>query len=197
MSEPVSKTEQGSKAASGSKSNADLTLAVGALVVYGSYGIGTILRRHKDNSDGTTGEMVVIEFANGLSVTLPVDRASACLRPLSGKTEVAAVAKTLRAKGITEDDSWQRRTKTAKGKLVAGDAVALAEIVRNAFRRDGQATPSGGTIKLSAYERELYLEARQLLAAELGISKGVDEQAADAWIGEQLEQDRESTAALV
>ena len=195
MTEPVSR--QSSQGAPVSKSNTDLTLAVGALVVYGSYGIGTILRRHKENSDGTTGEMVVIEFANGLSVTLPVDRASACLRPLSGKTEVAAVAKTLRAKGVTEDDSWQRRTKTAKGKLVAGDAVALAEIVRNAFRRDGQATPSGGVIKLSAYERELYLEARQLLAAELGISKGVDEQAADAWIGEQLEQDRESTPALV
>lgn len=180
-----------------SESKADLTLAVGALVVYGSYGIGTILRRHQNKSKGAVDDMVVIEFANGLSVTLPVDRASACLRPLSGKSEVAAVAKTLRAKGSAEDDSWQRRTKTAKGKLVAGDAVALAEIVRNAFRRDGQTTPSGGTIKLSAYERELYLEARQLLAAELGISKGVDEQAADAWIGEQLAQVRNSTPALV
>jgi RNA polymerase-interacting CarD/CdnL/TRCF family regulator len=122
-------------------------------------------------------------------VTLPVDRASAYLRPLAGESEVAAVAKTLRATGAAEDDSWQRRTKAAKGKLVAGDAVALAEIVRNAVRRDGQATPGGGTIRLSAYERELYLEARQLLAAELGISRGVDEVAADAWIEDQLTRD--------
>jgi RNA polymerase-interacting CarD/CdnL/TRCF family regulator len=180
-----------------SESKTDLKLAVGALVVYGSYGIGTILSRKKNSTAAASGEMVVIEFANGLSVTLPVDRAAECLRPLAGKSEVAAVAKTLRAKGVTEDDSWQRRTKTAKGKLVAGDAVALAEIVRNAFRRDGQTSPSGSTIKLSAYERELYLEARQLLAAELGISKGVDEKAADKWIGEQLSQDRDSTPALV
>jgi RNA polymerase-interacting CarD/CdnL/TRCF family regulator len=164
-------------------------LAVGALVVYGSYGIGTVLRRQRSGGGKAGSDAVVIEFAKGLCVTLPVDRASAYLRPLAGKSEVAAVARTLRAKGVTEDDSWQRRTKSAKGKLVAGDAVALAEIVRNAVRRDGQATAGGGTIRLSAYERELYLEARQLLAAELGISRGVDEVAADAWIEDQLTRD--------
>jgi RNA polymerase-interacting CarD/CdnL/TRCF family regulator len=165
-------------------------LAVGALVVYGSYGIGTVLRRQRSGGGKAGSDTVVIEFAKGLCVTLPVDRASAYLRPLAGKSEVAAVARTLRAKGVSEDDdSWQRRTKSAKGKLVAGDAVALAEIVRNAVRRDGQATPGGGTIRLSAYERELYLEARQLLAAELGISRGVDEVAADAWIEDQLTRD--------
>jgi RNA polymerase-interacting CarD/CdnL/TRCF family regulator len=174
----------------------DLTLAVGTLVVYGSYGIGRITDRRRRGRGPTPRETVVIEFAKSLSVTLPLERASACLRRPAGEAELTSVRNTLRSKESPDEDSWQRRTKAARSKIVTGDAVALAEVVRNAARRDGRATPGGGPGRLSAYERELYLEARQLLAAELGLSRGVDQAAAEAWIDDQLTHDGEGTPAV-
>ena len=44
--------------------------------------------------------------------------------------------------------------------------------------------PSGA---LSTQERALYLKARRLLAAELGVATATDEAQADAWIEGQLE----------
>ena len=165
---------------------ADQTLAVGAAVVYGSYGIGRVTHRTSTRSGSSTSEMVVIEFASGLSVTMPFERASACLRPLSGDSEVALVQKTLRSHDSGDEDTWQNRTRSARSKIVAGDLVALAEVVRNAARREGQPTPGGGTVRLSTHERELSVQARHLLATELAISQGTNEAAADEWIEQQL-----------
>ncbi len=169
---------------------APLRLSVGALVVYGSHGIGTISQMGGAGSRGQRADVVVIDFPKGLSVTLPLERAASCLRPLSGTSELVSVRNTLRAEGAAEEESWQKRTKAARSKLFSGDAVALAEVVRNAVRQESRPTPGGGTMRLSVHERELYLEARQLLAAEVGLSRGVDEAAAHAWIDDQLSYGR-------
>jgi hypothetical protein len=41
---------------------------------------------------------------------------------------------------------------------------------------------------LSQTERQLYVDARRLLADEIGATLGVDSPSADAWIGDQLVQ---------
>ena len=67
-------------------------------------------------------------------------------------------------------------------KIAAGEPVGLAEVVRDAVVRQRR-SPSGA---LSMYERELYLKARRLLAAELGAATATDEAQAEAWIDGQL-----------
>jgi CarD family transcriptional regulator len=171
-------------------------LTVGTLVVYGSYGIGTISDRLQRGSGSNRREIVVIEFPKSLLVTLPLDRAVECLRPLAGKAQVALVQSTLRSRESIDDESWQRRTKLARSKIVTGDAVALAEVIRDAARRDGRPTSAGGVVRLSAFERELYLEARQLLAAELSIARATDHATADAWIDDQLGFENGAALAL-
>jgi RNA polymerase-interacting CarD/CdnL/TRCF family regulator len=161
-----------------------LDLAVGDHVVYGSYGVGRVLLRRAGGTRRNRVEIVVLEFQGGLSVTLPLERAAVCLRPLSGEVELAAVQATLRSEGSEAEPSWQARTKAAKAKVVLGSAVALAEVIRDATRRERP--PSARGENLSSYERELYLQARRLLAAEIGLSRGIDESQADAWIGVQL-----------
>ena len=160
----------------------ELDLRVGALVVYGEHGVGRVTRRSDGGSGG--GGTVVVEFASDLSVTLPIDRAVLCLRSLANAVELARVEDALRSRDAVVEKSWQVRTKTTRTKIAAGEAVGLAEVVRDAVGRERQLAAGSG---LSSYERELYLKARRLLAAELGVATGTDETQAEAWIEVQLD----------
>src|SRR2546425_185956 len=66
-------------------------------------------------------------------------------------------------------------------KLASGDLLALAEIVRDGIRHAAQAKKSAAP-KLSESEQRLYLQARELLAREIGSARGLDQFEADAWI---------------
>ncbi|HEV8235128.1 MAG TPA: CarD family transcriptional regulator [Gemmatimonadaceae bacterium] len=156
----------------------ELSLAVDDVVVYASHGVGRVVIRREQS--------VVVEFANsGLSVILPIERALACMRPVSSEAEIASIGQTL---GGTADvhSNWQRRLKATRAKVTGGEAVGLAEVIRDASRRDERASARNEPGKLSLTERQLYLKARQLLADEIGASRDVDPACADKWIGEQI-----------
>jgi RNA polymerase-interacting CarD/CdnL/TRCF family regulator len=159
----------------------ELRLVVDDLVVYASYGVGRVAIRQS--------ETVVLEFAEaGLSVTLPIERAIECVRPVSTEVEIAGLARTLGGADAVSQENWQGRLTATRGKVTGGEAVGLAEVVRDGSRRDERAAARRGPGMLSLTERQLYLKARKLLADEIGASRGVDPSAADAWIGGQLAQ---------
>ena len=102
--------------------------------------------------------------------------------------ELARVEETLRRPRPADENgagekSWLVRATSTRTKIAAGEAVGLAEVVRDAVARQRRA--SSGT--LSTQERAFYLKARRLLAAELGVATATDEAQADAWIEDQLE----------
>jgi RNA polymerase-interacting CarD/CdnL/TRCF family regulator len=170
----------------------ELRFAVGDLVVFASHGIGRVADRSK--------RTVVLEFAErGLSVTLPIERAAECVRAVSTEVEIASIGRTLGEADEGSAENWQRRLKTTRSKVTVGEAAGLAEVVRDASRRDERATARKEPGKLSLTERQLYLKARQLLADEIGASRGVDPSEADAWIGDQIagEREREPARELV
>ena len=170
----------------------ELRFAVGDLVVYASHGIGRVADRSR--------RTVVLEFAErGLSVTLPIERAAECVRAVSTEVEIASIGRTLGEADEGSGENWQRRLKTTRSKVTVGEAAGLAEVVRDASRRDVRATARKEPGKLSLTERHLYLKARQLLADEIGASRGVDPSEADAWIGDQIagEREREPARELV
>jgi RNA polymerase-interacting CarD/CdnL/TRCF family regulator len=107
------------------------------------------------------------------------------MRPVSSEAEIASIGQTL---GGTADvhSNWQRRLKATRAKVTGGEAVGLAEVIRDASRRDERASALNEPGKLSVTERQLYLKARQLLADEIGASRDVDPACADKWIGEQI-----------
>jgi CarD family transcriptional regulator len=162
------------------------TLAVGDLVVYASHGVGRVVTREERTAHGRRQEVVVIEFAGGLSVSLPTDRVLQYVRPISTEDEITNVGRMLGEMDTVSEESWQRRLKATKGKVTGGDASGLAEVVRDACRREERSLARNQSGKLSLTERQLYLKARQLLADEIGVSRGVDPLEADAWIGEQI-----------
>lgn len=135
---------------------------------------------------GVEQEVVVLELAEGLSVTLPLERARSSLRPLVTEAGLRRVRETLREECALSDEIWAKRLKQVQEKLRSGDPEELAEIVRDGVRRDQGQTASGAKTKLSSSERALFVKARALLSGEIGLARGLDEVQANAWIDEQL-----------
>lgn len=166
--------------ASGRDARAALRLAVGDLVVYASHGIGRVESRegHRGN-----GELLVLVFENGLKVTLPLDRAQSTLRSLSGEPELEEVQRTLGCDAPSETlEHWSRRHRNAQAKLVGGSVSGLAEIVRDGVHRE-RARVEAGTAPIRS---QLYRDARKLLVAEVAAARGIEPDAADAWIVQQI-----------
>jgi RNA polymerase-interacting CarD/CdnL/TRCF family regulator len=157
-------------------------LTVGQVVVYGGYGPGRVVVREERGSGEAGREVIVLEFAGTLTVTLPIALARESLRPLANKREIASVQRTLRAPAPAIELVWLKRQKGTRAKLAAGEAVGLAEVVSDGARR--QESDAG---RLSVSERELYLKARRLLADEIGLVCGLEPSDAENWIADQLE----------
>lgn len=165
--------------ASGDRAQDALRLTVGDLVVYASHGIGRVESRehHLDS-----GEMLVLVFENGLKVTLPLERARNALRSLSGEPELEEVQRTLASNSPPAPEHWSRRHRNSQAKLVGGTVSGLAEIVRDGAHRERERA-KGGTAPI---RNQLYRAARKLLVAEVATARGIESDAADAWIAQQI-----------
>ena len=161
-------------------------LAVGDVVVYPAHGAGRVAAREKRVVLGAEQEVVVLELGDGLSVTLPMQRARELLRPLVSEAGLSRVQETLREDGAPSGDVWVKRLKQVQAKLRGGDPLELAEIVRDGARRERTLTANGTNSKLSISEKGLCVKARQRLSGEIGLARGLDRAEVDAWIDEQL-----------
>jgi len=161
-------------------------LTVGDVVVYAPYGVGRIVAREKGVIVGGDQEIIVLELAHGLTVTLPLERAIRQLRPPLDAADMRRVQQTLREAGTQGSDVWVKRRKEAQAKLKGGDPVELAEVVRDGAERVRALAARPSKPRLAPGDRNLYLRARRLLSEEISAVRGVEEADADTWIEEQL-----------
>lgn len=164
-----------------------LNLAVGDVVVYGAHGAGIVAAREMRSVNGDDQAVVVIALAGSLSVQLPLALARAQLRALVDETGIATIRKVLRDSPPVSGDSWLKRSRAAQGKL--GDAIGLAEVVRDGSVRDAASLRGSGS-RLAPSERELVRRARALLTAEIALARDVPIGDAEAWIDRQLAPSR-------
>ena len=158
-----------------------MEFAVGDLVVYGGHGPGRVVARKAHRRDDPHPELVVLELAAALTVTLPLSRARETLRPLSNEREMTSVQRTLRTPPPPSELVWLKRHKATRAKLAAGEAVGLAEVISDGARRN-----DANNARLSVSERELYLKAHRLLADEISLARGIHTSQAEDWIADQL-----------
>jgi RNA polymerase-interacting CarD/CdnL/TRCF family regulator len=154
-------------------------LAVGDVVVYASHGIGRIESTH--DAEGMEPAKIIFLLESGLRVTLRLAQARDALRSLSGERELEDVRLTLRADVAPSGEPWARRRRFAQEKLAAGEIRGLAEIVRDGLQRERLTTASRKPIA-----NELFRQARRLLTAEIAQCRGIEPEAADAWILRQV-----------
>ena len=161
-------------------------LAVGVAVVYPAHGVGRVVARERRMVQGAMREVLVLELADGLSVTLPIERARVLLRPLLSEADLGRVQETLHEDQAPCEDVWLKRRKDTQTKLAGGDPLGLAEVVRDGALRERALLAKHNGSQLSPGERDLYLKARRLLSGEIGLAHGLGPVEADAWIEEQL-----------
>src|SRR5689334_18718919 len=164
-----------------------LGLAVGDVVVYASHGIGRIEARRPGGGGGP--ETVALLFESGLRVTLPLARALDALRPLSSELGLEDVRRTLRAEASSPVGPWSRRHRVTRDKVAAGQATALAEVVRDGLQREQRLAAGASGRTTAPSDRQLYVQARTLLAAEVALCRGVGLAEADAWIVDQVAEE--------
>jgi CarD family transcriptional regulator len=157
------------------------------MVVYRSHGAGRITARRKPSGTVET-ETVEIELADGLTVTLPVERAQEQLRPLASESDLRRVQETLREPHVPSGDSWPKRQGEALKKLTQGESVELAELIRDGAQSERARSGKGAYSQLPTRERELSAKARELLGTEIALARGIHPTEADAWIDEQIAQ---------
>ena len=161
-------------------------LAVGDAVVYAAYGVGLVAARERRLVLGVEQDVVVLELAGGLSVTLPVARAREQLRLPVSEAGIRRLQQTLRDGGEPSREVWLKRKRETEAKLTGGDPLKLAEVVRDGLRRKQLLRAEKRNARLSPGENDVYEKARQLLVGEIGVACGFDPAEADAWIDEQV-----------
>ncbi len=156
------------------------------MVVYSSYGIGRVAAREQQLVLGAEQEIVVLELADGLTVSLPIEQARDQLRALASEAEIRQVRETLREELAESDRPWLSRRRDARAKLTGGDPLGLAELVRDGASRERSLIAKGTKTQLPPGERGVFVKARQLLSTEIAQVRGLGTTEADEWIDQQL-----------
>jgi RNA polymerase-interacting CarD/CdnL/TRCF family regulator len=97
------------------------------------------------------------------------------------------VKSTLRATSTDVAEPWTRRHRRTREKVLSGRVAELAEVVRDGLQREQKRAVTGGGTPAPS-DRQLYLQARALLTAEIALCRGIEPAEAEAWIVDQVSQ---------
>jgi CarD family transcriptional regulator len=155
----------------------------GDKVVYPHHGAGVVLKKQtKDIMDVKREYLTIKILHNELTVMVPCENAGlAGLRRVIDEDDVKKVI------GVLTDDvsdmpkNWNRRFKYNREKIKTGNVFELAEVVRNLAIRELEKGLSTG-------EKQMYTRAKKILASEFMYALDKDEEEAEEYLDELLEE---------
>ena len=156
---------------------------VGDKVVYPHHGAGTVVKREKREVLGEKREYLTIKILhNDMTVNVPAENAERVgLRKVIDEEAVKKVVKYLTSGGTEMPKNWNRRFKHNRDKMKTGDIYELAEVVRNLAIRDFEKGLSTG-------EKQMFTRAKKILSSELMYALDMDEEEAESYLDELLEE---------
>ena len=154
----------------------------GHYVVYPTHGVGRVEGIEEVSVAGQTLELIKITFPQErLSVRLPIQKINDMgLRPVSSSNEMQSALAALSKKKRVGRKMWARRAQEYEAKINSGDPVAVAEVVRDLFRRSTASEQSFS-------ERQLYKSALERFSRELAAVRDIDEESAIKEVEDILE----------
>jgi CarD family transcriptional regulator len=158
-----------------------MAFKVGDKVVYPHHGAATIEKKERVEAFGEKRDYLILKLAYGeLTLKVPAEKADDIgLRDIINDEEVEEVFAVLRKKEARTPSNWSRRYKNHVEKLKSGDIYQVAEVVRNLSLREKDKG-------LSAGEKRMLGQARQILVSELTFAIGVDRDEAEVALDEVL-----------
>ncbi|HTU80352.1 MAG TPA: CarD family transcriptional regulator [Solirubrobacteraceae bacterium] len=155
---------------------------LGDHVVYPHHGAGKVLRKEEMEILGERREYLTIKILhNDMTVRVPTENAAlAGLRRVIDEETVKKVLDVLRDEVSEMPKNWNRRFKHNRDKIKTGDIYELAEVVRNLSLRENEKGLSTG-------EKQMFTRTKKILASELMYALDKDEEEAESYLDELLE----------
>jgi CarD family transcriptional regulator len=168
----------------------ECTFETGDNVVYPHHGAGVVIRKEGKELLGEKRDYLTIKILhNDMTVMVPCENAHrAGLRRVINEEEVKRVIDVLTGEMSDMPKNWNRRFKHNREKIKTGDVFELAEVVRNLAIRESEKGLSTG-------EKQMYTRAKKILASEFMYALEKDEDGAEAYLDELLEERFVATAA--
>jgi CarD family transcriptional regulator len=155
---------------------------LGDHVVYPHHGAGKVLKKEEMEILGERREYLTIKILhNDMTVRVPTENAAiAGLRRVIDEETVKKVLDVLRDDVSEMPKNWNRRFKHNRDKIKTGDIYELAEVVRNLSLRESEKGLSTG-------EKQMFTRTKKILASELMYALDKDEEEAESYLDELLE----------
>jgi len=162
---------------------AECTFEEGDNVVYPHHGAGVVIKKESRDMMGEAKDYLTIKILhNDMTVMVPCDNAHrAGLRRVINEEQVQRVIDVLTGDVSEMPKNWNRRFKYNREKIKTGDVYELAEVVRNLAIREHEKGLSTG-------EKQMYTRAKKILASEFMYALDKDEEGAEAFMDEMLEE---------
>ena len=162
-----------------------MPFSVGDKVVYPHHGAAVVEKREKIKVE-VEGKMKNVEYLvmrvayADLVVRVPAEMADEIgIRDVINPEEVEEVFAVIMKTDARTPSNWSRRLKNHIEKLKSGDIYQVAEVVRNLSSRDGDKG-------LSAGEKKMLSQARNILTSELSYALDLDREQAEETLNKVL-----------
>jgi CarD family transcriptional regulator len=142
-----------------------------------------VLKRESKDLLGDKRDYLTIKILhNDMTVMVPCENAHlAGLRRVIDEEQVKKVISVLTGEVSDMPKNWNRRFKYNREKIKTGDVFELAEVVRNLAIREHEKGLSTG-------EKQMYTRAKKILASEFMYALDKEEDGAEAYLDELLEE---------
>ena len=144
--------------------------AAGDYVVYPTHGVGQITGIEEQEIVGMKLKLFIVKFdKEKMTLRVPIDKAKATgMRALASADKMKIAMTTLKGRARVKRTMWSRRAQEYEAKINSGNPVAIAEVIRDLHRGEGQPEQSYS-------ERQIYEAAMERLMRELATVEGLDD----------------------
>jgi CarD family transcriptional regulator len=154
---------------------------IGDKIVYPMHGAGIIEEIEEKKILGETRRYYILKVPCGdMKIMIPVDTSNDIgVRKIISEDALINVISTLEDDTSEMSNNWNRRYRENMEKLKTGDAVEVAEVVRNLVRMDREK-------KLSTGEKKMLSNAKQILLSEIILVRGVEQNEANDMVDKAI-----------
>lgn len=133
------------------------------------HGVGQITNIETKQLNGEDRHFYIIRIiANGMTIMIPTESKEG-VRNLVGHEEIGNVFELLRTHNVKVDNStWNRRHREYTAKIKTGSLLEIADVLRSLFLLKHNKSLSFG-------ERKLLEQCKELIAKEVSLSQGTQE----------------------
>ena len=147
--------------------------SVGDKIVHPMHGAGVVQKIEEKKILGEVKQYYVLKLpCNDMDVMIPTDaELSVGIRKIVDKDDIEKAMAILSSQSSPMDANWNRRCRDNMDMLKTGDIFKVAEVVRNLTRIDRDK-------KLSAGEKKMLTNAKQILVSEIILTCDLSEKTA-------------------